>query len=117
MGEVMQLADFGALVASEGMVWHHLPVRDKWIPGDTWRFLTQGVAPLVQMLQDGRRVLVHCNGGKGRTGTLVAAALMTSSLGAPCLSEERYAEELLAAVVFVAHHGLSAHDVSVGHAD
>lgn len=77
--QVMEVERMGEAVEAEGMAWLHFPIRDKWIPGDTRAFLVEVVAPVARWLREGRRVLVHCNGGKGRTGTLVAAVLLTSS--------------------------------------
>ena len=33
-------------------------------------FLEQAVGPTCDLLRQGKRVLVHCNGGKGRTGAV-----------------------------------------------
>jgi protein-tyrosine phosphatase len=74
-----------ACVESHSMRWLHFPIRDKWIPSSTHAFVTQAVQPLAKLIlaEDGSssssssspRVFVHCNGGKGRTGLLVAAIL------------------------------------------
>merc|ERR1712107_559105 len=78
--EVMQCENFQEVVESSGMQWVHFAVRDKWIPRDTYAF-SKLVRNLAGWLNDGRRVLVHCNGGKGRSGTVVASVLLTGSLG------------------------------------
>ena len=41
-------------------------------------FLEKAVGPTCDLLRQGKRVLVHCNGGKGRTGavTLPAASVV-----------------------------------------
>ena len=60
------------------MRWIHYPkFRDKWIPDDEEEFLKL-IELVARDVLDGKRVLIHCNGGKGRTGTLVAALLMTA---------------------------------------
>ena len=58
----------------------HFPVRDKWLPrcglGPPYLALARDVAALVDA---GVGVVVHCNGGKGRTGTLVVCVLMAAA--------------------------------------
>lgn len=70
-----------AAAAVEGLGWIGYPVRDKWIPEDSQTFINDVVRPIIGHLKAGKRVLVHCNGGKGRTGTAVAAVLMTGAGG------------------------------------
>lgn len=76
--DVMNCHHMMESVEQEGMVWHHFQVRDKWVPWNSSAYVQEVVMPLLQRLRSGQRILVHCNGGKGRTGTLVAALLMTS---------------------------------------
>merc|ERR1719160_255782 len=75
--EVMVCQDIAEVVESNRMCWLNFPIRDKWIPADTHAFLTHVVRPVAQWVDEGKKVLVHCNGGKGRTGTVVASVLMT----------------------------------------
>ncbi|CAE8687447.1 unnamed protein product, partial [Polarella glacialis] len=87
--QVMQCERMCETIEAEGMVWIYFSVRDKWVPGplSTDSFLQQLVLPVARRLQAGQRVLVHCNGGKGRTGTLAAALLLTSmGGGSPCMT-------------------------------
>ena len=53
----------------------HYPIRDKFVPEsiDTFCSLVLGI---VELLHAGKTVVVHCNGGKGRTGLVVAAVLI-----------------------------------------
>ena len=83
----MSCQSMGACVEAEGMVWMHFDLRDKWIPWNSQAYLSCLVLPLKRYLRSGSRVLVHCHGGKGRTGTLVAALLMTSAGGHQSLWE------------------------------
>jgi protein-tyrosine phosphatase len=56
--------------------------RDKWIPSETsLHDLVQVVEMIVQNLVKGQRVLVHCFGGKGRTGVMIVSVLIR--LGVP----------------------------------
>jgi hypothetical protein len=56
--------------------------RDKWIPDEaSLANLLEVVDMIIQNLREGRRVLVHCFGGKGRTGVVIVAVLIR--LGIP----------------------------------
>jgi atypical dual specificity phosphatase len=58
-----------------GLVELHLPVADFTPP--TAEQLEQGVSPMQEALDAGQCVAVHCGGGLGRTGTLVACYLVS----------------------------------------
>jgi len=51
------------------------PIPDKWIPSSMDR-LVQVVGELVGLVRQGECILVHCNGGKGRTGLIVVSTLV-----------------------------------------
>jgi protein-tyrosine phosphatase len=57
----------------------HFPIVDKWIPS-AMDDLVKNVELLVDRIKKGRSILVHCNGGKGRTGLLVVSALVALGL-------------------------------------
>eukprot|EP00656_Telonema_subtile_P048035 TRINITY_DN562_c0_g1_i1.p1 TRINITY_DN562_c0_g1~~TRINITY_DN562_c0_g1_i1.p1 ORF type:complete len:431 (+),score=63.15 TRINITY_DN562_c0_g1_i1:219-1511(+) len=76
--ESMQCSDMGSAMEAAGMLWLHAPVRDKWIPSDDLKYVSQTIAQAVAWVRAGKRVLIHCNGGKGRTGTAVAAVMLTT---------------------------------------
>ena len=53
----------------------HLPIKDKRRPDDT-RAFDELIARLVDRIDDGMRVVVHCNGGNGRSALVAAAVLI-----------------------------------------
>ncbi|CAL1165841.1 unnamed protein product [Cladocopium goreaui] len=78
--EILGMTHMGPAVEAKGMSWHHLDLRDKWIPWDSEAYLHDLVLPLVHRLQSGQRVLVHCSGGKGRTLALQEQELLAADL-------------------------------------
>ncbi len=64
----------------------HLPVPDSYPP--TQEQLDEGVAAIRSALAQGQRVAVHCGAGLGRTGTLLAAYLVSEGV-APAEAIER----------------------------
>mmetsp|Transcript_32174 Transcript_32174/g.44623 ORF Transcript_32174/g.44623 Transcript_32174/m.44623 type:complete len:391 (-) Transcript_32174:47-1219(-) len=73
--ELMGLPHFMASVRDLGLESEHFPIRDKWVPSDHLEFIKL-VQRLVAKLKCGHQVVVHCYGGKGRTGTLTGALLL-----------------------------------------
>ena len=53
----------------------HLPIQDKHRPHDT-RAFDELIARLVDCVERDMRVIIHCNGGKGRSALVAAAVLI-----------------------------------------
>ncbi len=60
-----------------GLDWYHLPIRNMCAPdADFVRAWAKFGAPILRYLQDGNKIVVHCAGGLGRTGTMAARLLV-----------------------------------------
>lgn len=62
------------LLEGLGLEYHHVPMRNHAMPDA--ETLGRAVRLLVDLTASGKRVLVHCAAGQGRTGTVLAAYLM-----------------------------------------
>jgi ADP-ribosyl-[dinitrogen reductase] hydrolase len=75
--ERYKVADIGDRVAALGMDWYSLPIRDVDIPNSefekTWVYSGHRLRAI---LSKGDRILIHCRGGLGRTGTIAARLLV-----------------------------------------
>lgn len=96
----------GAAVMSRGMEWYHLPIIDADVPREPFeaRWVDDG-RRLRAHLIEGRRILLHCRGGLGRTGMI--AARLLAELGMPA--------QTAAAAVRVARPGAIETEDQLGH--
>lgn len=68
---------FADAAARRGFVWHHWPIPDMEPPGAAFARGWDRAGPaLLAQLARGERVVIHCVGGLGRTGTLAARILV-----------------------------------------
>lgn len=66
-----------AAVESARIVWLHAPITDGGTPDAGFeRWWNDAGADLRQRLSRGERIVVHCRGGLGRTGTIAARLLI-----------------------------------------
>jgi ADP-ribosyl-[dinitrogen reductase] hydrolase len=75
--ELLGVPELPEMTRSLGIRWFHLPIVDLDIPDvrfeEEWE--TAG-KELRRILADGARVVLHCRGGLGRTGTIAARLLV-----------------------------------------
>lgn len=75
--KMLSVTALPSLLQSRGIEWHHLPIRDVDIPDlnfeGLWRISGKR---LLAILSANGKVLLHCRGGIGRTGTIAAKLLV-----------------------------------------
>ncbi len=73
----LKVSDLDKAVERAGLAWFHLPIRDVQTPDATFEEAwAEAGLKLRALLGDGKRVLVHCRGGLGRSGTIAARLLV-----------------------------------------
>ena len=67
----------GDNIRNAGLTWFHHPFEDNGVPTEkfTQRWKQQQSA-LHEILKAGKKVMIHCRGGKGRTGLICAQILL-----------------------------------------
>lgn len=78
---LLGVPDFPAAMKTQPFQWHHLIIRDSDVPDDrfesAWPEVREQVAAV---LKNGGSVVVHCRGGLGRTGLVVARFLVEEGM-------------------------------------
>jgi len=75
-------ADLGQVCQQMGLQWYQLPVADDAAPADDFQTAwQQHSAEILQRLNAGETLAIHCKGGSGRTG-LIAAQIVMAAGGA-----------------------------------
>lgn len=81
--ELLGIPQFPAVMRAQPFAWHCLNIRDRDVPDarfeDAW---PAARAALREVLAQGRGVVVHCRGGIGRTGLVVARFLVEEGMPA-----------------------------------
>jgi protein-tyrosine phosphatase len=81
------------LITETGAEWVMMPITDYGIPGAAFNRTWPGVSKmLIEALDKGERVLVHCKGGCGRTGMIAYRMMLDAGEAAkPALARLRAA--------------------------
>ena len=67
------VSELGETAEAAGLEWHILPIRDVHVPDERFeRLWTYSGHVLRTRLESGERIVLHCRGGLGRTGTIAA---------------------------------------------
>lgn len=73
--EIAELGDLDGEARRARLRWIHYPIADMWAPTDL-ASARRLVARILNALERGQDVVVHCWGGVGRAGTIAAACLV-----------------------------------------
>lgn len=73
-----EVENLGSEIHTAGMTWLHLPIADGRAPSAEWdaKWISMHKETLCSALQEGKSILIHCLGGRGRTGTVAALLLI-----------------------------------------
>lgn len=75
--EFLQVSQIGLKAKALNMNWLHLPIVDFSIPSSDFESVWHiHSANLVNRIESGERIVLHCRGGLGRTGTFAAWLLV-----------------------------------------
>jgi len=75
--DFLHVPDLPEKTVAYGIQWFHLPITDLCAPDDDFEVAwEQAGGELRKILLDGGRIVIHCRGGLGRTGTVAARLLV-----------------------------------------
>ena len=78
------VAGLGQAAEAAGLAWCHLPIADMQPPGDDFEQAWPGWSERIdRVFRRGERIVLHCAGGLGRSGTVTALLLIDR--GVPAL--------------------------------
>lgn len=71
------VANLDELCARLGLQWFHFPIEDERAPGADFAAAWEEQRLAVhRLLDEGRKIAIHCKGGSGRTGLMAAQILL-----------------------------------------
>ena len=80
-------ADLEGVAEAAGLHWHHLPIKDVGIPDEKFERLWIYSGHVLRRKQrSGEKIVLHCRGGLGRTGTIAAHLLIECEIARKKLS-------------------------------
>jgi len=71
----MNHPDFYDRIKNKGLESIEFSIHDKWLPNSIDNFM-KVVEDIVEHIRNEKTILVHCNGGRGRTGLIVGACII-----------------------------------------
>ena len=81
--ELLEVEGLGEGVMQRGMRWYQLPIRDVSVPDAQFERQWEAAGKeLFQILKQGDSIVVHCRGGLGRAGLVVARLLIETGFPA-----------------------------------
>ena len=78
---LLKVESLGKTIKAMNIKWHHLPIKDNHCPDS--RFKKEWLKikdEILQSLNKGEKILIHCRGGQGRAGTIAAEILINFNL-------------------------------------
>ena len=70
----LNITDYPKLAQDNGLLFYHVPIRDRGCPSSSEINIL--IPIIVGKLLVGHNVLIHCNAGLGRAGTISACCLI-----------------------------------------
>lgn len=79
---ILGVSDLSNTAEWLNLLWFHLPVDNKGIPGQNFELLWSTAGPqLRQLLREGKKIIIHCKEGIGRSAIIAVRLLI--ELGTP----------------------------------
>ncbi|SIT01803.1 cyclin-dependent kinase inhibitor 3 family protein [Neptunomonas antarctica] len=74
---VLGVTGLGEEISRQGLAWYQLPIEDDCAPGDDFfEAFALVKTELLDKMNRGETIVIHCKGGSGRTGLMAAILLL-----------------------------------------